>query len=204
MAQVTSDRVRDTTTTTGTGAVTVSGTAPTTYRTFSTVCSTNDTFFYAIVHQTADEWEIGLGTYSASNQVTRTTVLASTNSGSAVSFSAGTKDIFITNCANQIQNVRNTQTASYTTVMADMFKTIVMNVASGNNLTVANNTNVAFPLETRIDIFQYGAGQTTIVADTGLTIRSKGGNLKLTGQYSGASLTKIATNEWILIGDLAA
>lgn len=95
MALVVADRVRDTTTTTGTGAVTVAAAAPTRHRTFSAVCTTNDTLPYFIEHRSADEWEVGLGTYSASNQITRTTVLSSSNSGSAVSFSAGTKDVVL-------------------------------------------------------------------------------------------------------------
>jgi hypothetical protein len=91
------DRIRDTTTTTGTGAVTVSGTAPTGYLTFSAVPSiaTNDTLPYFIAHQTLNEWEVGLGTYSAANQITRTTVISSSNAGSAVTFSAGTKDVVL-------------------------------------------------------------------------------------------------------------
>lgn len=101
MAHVTADRVRDTSTTTGTGAFSVSGTAPTGYRTFSAVLSTSDTCWYAIQHQTAAEWEVGLGTYSSLNTITRTTVLASSNAGSAVNFSAGTKDIFITLAATK-------------------------------------------------------------------------------------------------------
>jgi hypothetical protein len=101
MAHITADRVRDTSTTTGTGALTVSGSAPAGYRTFSAVCSTSDTFWYAVQHQSAAEWEVGLGTYSAANQITRTTILASSNSGSAVNFSAGTKDVFITLAATK-------------------------------------------------------------------------------------------------------
>jgi hypothetical protein len=96
MAHITADRVRDTTTSTGTGALTVSGSAPSGYNTFSNVASTSDTFYYAIQHQAASEWEVGLGTYSSANTISRTTVYSSSNSGSAVNFSAGTKDIFIT------------------------------------------------------------------------------------------------------------
>ena len=96
MALITADRVKDTATTTGTGVFTVSGTAPQGFRTFSAVCSVSDTVYYCIEHQTASEWETGLGTYSASNQLTRTTVQASSNGGSAVNFSAGTKNVFIT------------------------------------------------------------------------------------------------------------
>jgi hypothetical protein len=101
VAHVTADRIRDTTTTTGTGVLTVSGTAPSGYRTFSAVMTTNDTCFYALQHQSAAEWEVGLGTYSGSNQLTRTTVLASSNANSAVNLTAGTKDIFITLAASK-------------------------------------------------------------------------------------------------------
>lgn len=94
MAHIWADRVQDTTTTTGTGPVTVSGTAPTGFRTFSAVCATSDTIYYCIEHQTVNEWEVGRGTYSASNQLTRTVVYASSNAGSAVNFSAGTKLVY--------------------------------------------------------------------------------------------------------------
>lgn len=96
MAHVAADRVKDTTTTTGTGNVTLSGTAPSTFRAFSAVAANNDTFFYAIRHQSANEWEIGLGTYvSATPAVARTSVIASSNAGAAVNLSAGTKDVWI-------------------------------------------------------------------------------------------------------------
>lgn len=96
MAHVVADRVKDTTTTTGTGNVTLSGTAPSTFRTFGSVAANNDTFFYAIRHQSANEWEVGFGTYvSATPAVARTTVIASSAGGSAVTFSAGTKDVWI-------------------------------------------------------------------------------------------------------------
>lgn len=98
----------------------------------------------------------------------------------------------------------NRQTASYTAVLADAGKAVEMNVASANNFTVPPNTTEAFPVNTVIEVFQYGAGQTTIVAGSGVTIRSSGGKLKLTGQYSGASLRKVATDEWVLQGDITS
>ena len=101
MAFITADRVKDTSTTTGTGNITVSGSAPFGYRTFSTVLSVGDTFYYAIQGQSTAEWEIGVGTYASTNQFARTTVLASSASGSAVSFSSGTKNVFITLPANK-------------------------------------------------------------------------------------------------------
>lgn len=94
MAHIIEDRVRETTTTTGTGAITLAG-AATGFRAFSSVMSSpSDTCYYAI--SGGAEWEVGLGTYSAANTLTRTTVLRSSNSNAAVSFSAGTKDVYIT------------------------------------------------------------------------------------------------------------
>ena len=101
MAFITADRVKDTSTTTGTGNITVSGGAPFGYRTFSTVLSVGDTFYYCVNGQGSSEWEVGLGTYLSVNTFARTTVLASSASGSAVSFSSGTKNVFITLPANK-------------------------------------------------------------------------------------------------------
>jgi hypothetical protein len=94
MALVLADRVKDTTTTTGTGTVTLSGTPPTGFQAFSVIGDGNTTY-YAIVG--GSEWEVGVGTYTASGTtLARTTVLESSNSGSLVDFSAGTKDVFVT------------------------------------------------------------------------------------------------------------
>ena len=102
------------------------------------------------------------------------------------------------------QAVANTQTDSYTLVLTDAGKIVVMNKATANTLTVPPNSSVAFGTNTRIDLLQYGAGQTTIAAGAGVTIYSSGSKLKLTGQYSGASLWKQGTDTWVLIGDIAA
>ncbi len=96
----------------------------------------------------------------------------------------------------------NTQTASYTAVLADAGKVVELNNASANNFTIPPNSTAAFATGTRIDVVQYGAGRTTVVAGSGVTIRSAGGKLKLTSQYSGASLYKRGTNEWVIVGDL--
>jgi hypothetical protein len=97
----------------------------------------------------------------------------------------------------------NRQTTSYTLVLSDADKLVEMNVGSANNLTVPLNSSVAFSTGTQILLAQYGAGQTTIVATSGVTIRSNGAKLKLNAQYSGATLIKIAENEWYLFGDIA-
>jgi hypothetical protein len=99
--------------------------------------------------------------------------------------------------------VANRQTASYTLVLSDADKLVEINNASANNLTIPLNSSVAFATGTQILLAQYGAGQTTIVATSGVTVRSNGAKLKLNAQYSGATLIKIAENEWYLFGDIA-
>jgi hypothetical protein len=102
MALVLADRVRDTTTTTGTGTVTLSGTAPTGYQNFSVIGNGN-TCYYTI--NGGSQWEVGIGTYSSTGPtLARTTVLASSSSGSAVDFAAGTKDVFVTYPAEKSVN----------------------------------------------------------------------------------------------------
>lgn len=98
----------------------------------------------------------------------------------------------------------NRQTASYTLAIADRGKLVEMNVATANNLTIPLDSSVAFPIGTEIEIVQYGAGQTTIVATGGVTIRSASGNLKIASQYVAISLIKIGTNEWYCFGNLSA
>lgn len=103
------------------------------------------------------------------------------------------------------QAIENAQTGTtYTLVLTDAGKMVTMTNASANTLTVPPNSSVAFPVNTRLDIIQYGAGQTTIAAGAGVTIYSSGAKLKLTGQYSGVSLWKKATDTWVLVGDITA
>ena len=93
MAFVLADRVRETTTTTGTGSVTLGG-AVTGFQTFAAIGDANTTY-YTIAGQGTSEWEVGIGTYTSSGTtLARNTVLSSSNSGSLVNFSSGTKDVF--------------------------------------------------------------------------------------------------------------
>ena len=95
MALVLEDRVRETTTVVGTGDANLLG-AVTGYQAFSVIGNTN-TCYYTIADQGGPNWEVGIGTYSSTGPVlARTTVLSSNNSGNLVSFTAGTKDIFVT------------------------------------------------------------------------------------------------------------
>lgn len=93
MALIRKDRVRESTTTTGTGAIALAG-AVGGYQRFSAVMSVSDTCWYAFVLP-GGAWETGIGTYSALNTLARTTVLESSNAGSLVNFGPGTKDVFL-------------------------------------------------------------------------------------------------------------
>ena len=95
MALILADRVKQESTTTGTGAISFSGGVDG-FQLFSAVCSTNDTMYYCIQEKIGTNFEIGHGTFNGSGQLERTNVLQSSNSDNAVNFGAGTKDVFIT------------------------------------------------------------------------------------------------------------
>jgi hypothetical protein len=95
MPLVVKDRVRETTTTAGTGTITLAG-AVTGFQSFAAIGNGNTTF-YTIAGQGTAEWEVGIGTYTSSGTtLSRDTVLESSASGAKVAFSAGTKDVFVT------------------------------------------------------------------------------------------------------------
>lgn len=97
------DRVKDTTTTTGTGAVTLSGTAPSGFQTFATGFGADTrTVSYCIAG--GAEWEVGKGVFNGTTGLTRDVIRASSNSGALVNFSAGTKDVFCTTSAEHADN----------------------------------------------------------------------------------------------------
>ncbi len=99
MALVVKDRVQVTSTTTGTGTFTL-GSAVSGFQDFSVIGNGNTTY-YAIVGGT--EWEVGLGTYTSSGTtLSRDTILESSDGGTAVNFSAGTKNVFVTFCRKSV------------------------------------------------------------------------------------------------------
>jgi hypothetical protein len=109
MAFVLADRVQETTTTTGTGTVTLAG-AVTGFQSFAAVGNGNTTF-YTIADSSGSNWEIGIGTYTSSGTtLSRDTVLSSSNSGSLVDFPAGTKNVFVTFPASSTLFALNNQT----------------------------------------------------------------------------------------------
>ena len=104
MALALQDRVQETTTTAGTGTITLLG-AVTGYQTFAAVGDGNTTY-YCIAGSGTTEWEVGIGTYTLSGTtLSRTTVLASSNGGSLVTFSAGSKSVFVTYPAEKSVNL---------------------------------------------------------------------------------------------------
>ena len=125
MALVVNDRVRETSTTTGTGTLTLAG-AITGFETFSTAIGNTNTTYYSIVNENG-EFEVGLGTVGAGT-LSRDTIISSSNSDAAVNFSAGTKDVFCTLPASKA-------------VILDSSGNIVAN--NGSNLTNLNADNLA-------------------------------------------------------------
>jgi hypothetical protein len=93
MAVKYADRVKETTTTTGTGDITLAG-AVAQFSSFTSRFATNDPIYYAIVGQTGTEWEVGRGFLSGATTLVRDVVYSSSNADALVSFSAGTKDVF--------------------------------------------------------------------------------------------------------------
>jgi hypothetical protein len=98
----------------------------------------------------------------------------------------------------------NAQTGTtYTLVLTDAHKLVTLSNASAISLTVPTNASVAFDIGDQVNLLQLGAGQVT-VGGAGVTLRSQGSKLKLNGQYSTATLVKIGTDEWVLLGNTAA
>lgn len=144
MAFVLADRVKETTTTTGTGTVTLLG-ASTGYQSFSAIGNGNTTY-YTIAGQTGSEWEVGIGTYTSSGTtLARTTVIASSNSGSLVNFSAGTKDVFVTYPAGR--SVVGGEGYTENDIEINVSSTINTgrNAISGGPISIASGITVTVP-----------------------------------------------------------
>jgi len=99
----------------------------------------------------------------------------------------------------------NAQTGTtYTAVLTDDGKLVTMSNASANTITIPPNSGVAFGIGTQINIAQLGAGATTIVAGSGVTLNSAGAKLKLDAQYAVATCVKTGTDTWFVVGNLKA
>jgi hypothetical protein len=129
VALILADRVKVNTTTTGTGTVVLANTAPSGYQTFAVIGDGNATY-YTIAGQTTSEWEVGIGTYYLANSsLSRTTIFSSSNANAVVTFSAGTKDVFVT-------------LPSEATILGGSGQAITINQANATaNYTIAAGTN---------------------------------------------------------------
>lgn len=145
MAFVVKDRVKETTITTGTGTVTLLG-AATGFQSFSAIGNANNTY-YCIAGQTGSEWEVGIGTYTSSGTtLSRDTVLASSNSGSLVNFSAGTKDVFVTYPASYATfSAAGAVTENYTTLTGTYTLTAGKNGLSVGPITIPSGSSFTVP-----------------------------------------------------------
>ena len=116
MAFVLNDRVKETTTSTGTGTINLAGAADT-FETFVAGIGTTNTCFYCISHQTANEFEVGIGTVTdaSPDTLSRDTIISSSNSDSAVNLSAGTIDLFCTYPASRAPSASMLATTYVTT-----------------------------------------------------------------------------------------
>ena len=149
MAFVIADRVKETTSTTGTGTVTLLG-ASTGFQSFAVIGDTNTTY-YTIAGQTGNEWEVGIGTYTSSGTTLARTTVFSNSSGtqpSALSFSAGTKDVFVAypaelaafaNGNGVVQENYTTLTGTYTMTTGKSGMSVgPITISSGSSFTVGS------------------------------------------------------------------
>lgn len=176
MALVLADRVKETTTTTGTGTLTLAG-AATGFQSFSVIGNANTTY-YAISSSGSSEWEVGLGTYTSSGTtLARTTILASSNAGSAVNLSAGTKDVFVTFPSSFAisPSLTNPTVTNYTetpyTANSSTAITLALTNGTVQIITLTGNATVTMPTATSGKSFilylkQDGTGSRTVTWST--------------------------------------
>jgi hypothetical protein len=140
MALVLADRVRETTTTAGTGAVSLAG-AVSGFQTFSVAIGNANTTYYTIADPTTGAWEVGIGTYTASgNTLSRDTVLSSSNSGNLVNFASNAKDVFVTQPAGRAVFLQQNGTGLQTGAAAFTANRVVYADATTTANTSANLT----------------------------------------------------------------
>ena len=167
MALILKDRVQVTSTTTGTGTFTL-GSAVAGFQDFSVVGDGNTTY-YVITNNV--DWEVGLGTYTASGTtLSRDSILESSNSGNAVDWSAGVKTVFVTYPAEKAVTLDGTETLTNKTLTAPTLTTPVLGTPTSgqlSNCTVDGTDAVGFR---NAPINSQSAAYTAVLADSGKTI----------------------------------
>jgi hypothetical protein len=177
MALVVKDRVRENSTTTGTGTLTLTG-AVSGFQTFSSAIGNTETTYYAIVNNT--EWEIGIGTVGAGT-LTRDTVLESSNGGTKVNLSAGTKDVFCTYPAEKaVYKDEN-----------DVLSGVIITAGDNSGFTLQDNVDPTKKAQFELSGITTGTTRTYTLPNVTGTIALLGGIQTFTGQttFSNATVT---------------
>lgn len=210
MALIVADRVFETTTTTGTGALSLAG-AVTGFQAFDDVCANNDTAYYSLWAVDGNgnptgAWETGLGTFTDTDTLTRTTVHASSNAGAAVNLAAGTKYVQLSATASHIKAILGSPQMAdqddYTLTLDDAGRHYYHTSGSTHTLTIPANSSVAFPIGTVIAIVNENGGGALSIAITTDTLRwtDQTGTRSLAANGA-ATLLKVASTVWRLTGD---
>lgn len=174
MPYIVADRVKETTTVTGTGPATLAG-AASGYRSFASQLSIGDTCAYVIVNSNASEWETGIGTYSAVNTLTRTTIHASTNANAAVVFTAGVKDVFMGPTAdslvdyNPVTGAISNATWNGSTISTSKGGTGLTTLGTANQALAVNSAGTALEYHTVVGSVASADGSVT-VSQTGQAV----------------------------------
>lgn len=179
MTFIVADRVKESSTTTGTSTYALAGAAAN-FQAFSAVCANSDTVYYVAVDRAGAGWEVGLGTWSTGNNLARTTILASSNAGSAVSWAAGTRDIMLTLPAERGVGLGTVVTSAAGTVQGDA--TLITGLVTVLT-TVAASTGVRLPtLSSNVDrrVVHYGANDLKVYPPSGGTINGGSTNAAVT------------------------
>jgi hypothetical protein len=137
-------------------------------------------------------------THRTSNGTDHTFINQDVTTTGTPSFSSVTTD-----SVNIKNNIVEESTTARTIGLTDSGKLIKCTNVGATTITVPPNSTTAFDVGNEIEIVMYAAGQVTIAAGAGVTINSKDSLLDINGQYASVALKKIATDEWLLIGDLA-
>jgi len=165
------DRVKETTTTTGTGTINLDG-APTGYRTFIAGAGNGATVSYCIAHQSNGEWEVGSGTVTdgTPDTLSRGAVQSSSNAGAAVNFSAGTKDVFLVITASDFSSAARGATAARVMFSAAALDSVGTNGASLLNLGNATTARLCRGFDDTTETYTYGLFQVPDSINTAGTV----------------------------------